>query len=425
MHRIGACFRQTVLMSLMAALLVPAAALAGAPIGGRFLIQNDTTPSEIQPAVAYNPVRQEYLVVWHIEYLASPIKEVWGRRVSRTGALLSPAFRISPENGGYNPDVAYNSAADQYLVVYETGSNIEGQRVLATGALVGSEIDIAVGYVHGSFHYTRPAVDYASTANRYLVALRYISDLDNSSSIQARAYTSNGLQEDYAFEVCPYVSAPDNKFPDRPDLAYNRSRNEFLVIWQQEYSSTDHDIYARRIAATGAVTPTGSIFAITTSANDDVTPAVAAIPTVPDAGQYLVVWEASQNIHYKTVTGTGTPGTLQSLASTAWGEHTPAAAGCESNQEFLAVWQWVPSPTPPGMMQLQGRAVALNGTLLGPGTVTMSGQQVYNPAVANGPAGDMLVAFDDTDWSGGTPLRGVYGQFWGNRAFLPLVLRNH
>jgi hypothetical protein len=38
-------------------------------------------------------------------------------------------------------------------------------------------------------------------------------------------------------------------------------------------------------------------------------------------------------------------------------------------------------------------------------------------AVTGGPLGDFLVAFDDVTGSG------VYGRLWGNRIYLPLVVR--
>ncbi len=392
--------------------------IAGGSIGNRFVIRNTTSMTEVNPAVAYNSQSQEYLVVWQAE-APDPIKEVWGQRVSRNGALLGSAFRISPANGGYSPDVTYNNTANEYLVVWETSTDIRGQRLSATGNLSGAEILIATGYVHGAFHYSQPSVGYASTADRYLVAFRYIWDLDNSSDIQARAYLSDGTPEDYAFEISPAITTT---FPEQPDLVYNRSRNEFLVVWQEIYATNNHDIYARRVKMTGGAGVQGSPFSIATSSNDDMTPAVAAVPTLPDQGQYLVAWESSGDIRYKTVTGSGVPGALKILANTAWGEYRPAVAGCESNQQFLAVWTWVPVSTPPAMMQVQGRALALDSTLLDK-TTTVGGGQVYNAAVAAGPDGDFLIAFDDNEVFS-ISNRGIYGWLWGNRAYVPLILRN-
>ena len=47
----------------------------------------------------------------------------------------------------------------------------------------------------------------------------------------------------------------------------------------------------------------------------------------------------------------------------------------------------------------------------------------YEAAIAAGPSGDFLIAFDDNEVFG-TSSRGIYGWLWGNRAYLPGVLRN-
>jgi hypothetical protein len=406
------------LLALLVSLGAAQLARAGSPFGPRFLIRNASSVVETESSIAYNSQDQEYLVVWQAES-AGPVKEVWGQRLSRDRALLGSAFRISPANGGYNPDVTYDSAANQYMVVYEVGGNICGQFVSNTGGLVGSEIKIAAAYVHGAYHYHSPAVAYASTSDRYLVVFQYVWDLDGSTAIDARAYLSDGTPEDYAFEVGPYSATT---FPDSPDVAYNQSRNEFLVAWHQTWTSTDHDIYARRVQMTGGAAVQGNAFYITASVNDDLYPAVAAISAGTDEGRYLVAWESSNDVRAMPVSGTGTLGTLRVVAGTAWSEYRAAVAGCESNQQFLVVWTWVPSPAPPAMMQVQGRMLALDGALLGAGTTDVGGGQVYESAVAAGPIGDFLITFDDNA-TFGTSNRGIYGWMWGDRVYLPLVMR--
>ena len=73
------------------------------------------------------------------------------------------------------------------------------------------------------------------------------------------------------------------------------------------------------------------------------------------------------------------------------------------------------------MMQVQARTLALDGMLLHD-TTLVGGGQVYDSAVAAGPTGDYLVTFDDNEVFG-TSSRGIYGRLWGNRVFLPLVVR--
>lgn len=408
------------LVAVAAFLVAPTPAIAGDPIGGRFVIRNDGGVPEVNPAVAYNGQRQEYLVVWQNEWAAN--KDVYGQRVTRDGQLVGPWFAISPAGGErYNPDVAYNSQDDEYLVVWEqwwgTQLVISGQRVSSTGQLLGNEFNIADTY---DYYYSEPQVGYASTSDRYLVVFGY--DWLGSRGVQARDYYWNGSNNvlGSTFDIVP-TTATDA--PEQQDLAYNRSRNEFLVVWQQMWAPDDHDIHGRRVKMTGGVGTQGAAFSIATSANDEVAPTVAAIPTVPGAGQYLVAWEGgsgtNRDIQARTVAGDGTLGAFRILADTAWSENSPAVAGCESDQQFIAVWVWIPVITPPAMMQVQGRTLALDGTPLD-GTRTVGGGQVFEVAVAAGPVGDFLMAFDDSEVIG-ISNRGIYGWLWGNRVYLPLV----
>jgi hypothetical protein len=78
-------------------------------------------------------------------------------------------------------------------------------------------------------------------------------------------------------------------------------------------------------------------------------------------------------------------------------------------------------PGPNAVMQVQARTLALDGAPLHD-TTLIGGGQVFDAAVAVGPACGYLVAFDDNA-TFGTWSRGIYGRLWGNRIYLPLVMR--
>ncbi len=403
-----------VVLSIML-VTIAGAVHAGAPLGGgRFLIQNLAGVPETEAAVAYNPLRQEYLVVWRAA-------EIWGRRVSRQGMLLGSAFRVSPEEEGITPDVAYNSATDEYLIVWHNLLGIRGQRISALGAHLGGVLNIVPGTP--SFHYyDQPAVAYASTSDRYRVVYRYPKASDSSSGIWSQGLTSSGALDGAAQQVSQQSST---LMPEQPDVAYNRSRNEFLIVWQETVLG-DIDVYARRFKLSGGAAPLGDEFFIANYIHvDEVAPAVAAIPTIPNEGQYLVAWEVDtgtdHNIRAMTVSWDGTLGALRTLADTPRGEYRPAVAGSESNHQFLVTWTWIPVVTPPAMMQVQSRTLALDGTLLHD-TILVGGGQVFDLAVAAGPTGDYLITFDDNEVFG-ISNRGIYGRLWGSRVYLPLVVR--
>ena len=230
-----ACGFAVTLTLLVSLVLISGDVRAGSPVGGKFLIYDNTGVSEALPSIAYNGQSQEYLVVWQAEY-SGPIYEIWGRRVSSSGAPLGAAFRISPVGQGSTPDVAYSSAANGYLVVWKHNVGIYGQRVSASGALQDSVLNIAIG-ITGSCD--QPVVAYGSVADRYLVTYRYSQDADGSTGIWANSMESDGGFDGAAFLVHGHSNT---LLPEQPDLAYNRSRNEFLVVWQQTFGPGDRDI---------------------------------------------------------------------------------------------------------------------------------------------------------------------------------------
>lgn len=410
--------------SMLLLILLPGAlnVSAGSPIGGRFLIYDDTLVTEALPALAYNSQRHEFLVVWEAETIATGAYEIWGRRVSAYGAPLGAAFRISAE--GRRPDVAYNSTSNEYLVVWEQDRAVMGQRVTALGALQGSAFTIATGIDFLLTSCNQPAVTYASTSNRYLVVYRFQNLLNGGSAIKARSYLADGNPEGASFDITAYNESTD---PEQPDVAYNRSRDEALVAWQETYPSTgDLDILARRVAFTGGAAPLDAPFYIISTTTDELLPAVAAIPTAPDQGQYLITYQVdpdtiNHDIAARAVSGTGAVGAQYTLANTGWSELRPSVAGCESNRQFFVTWVWIPVSTPPAMMQVQARNLALDGAPLLP-TSTVTGGQVFDAAVAAGAACNLLIAFDDNA-TFGSFTRGIYGQHWGERVYLPLVMR--
>jgi hypothetical protein len=99
----------------------------------------DATRDVESVAVAYNDIEEEYLVVWSADdnqtTLADGEFEIYGQRIdANTGAELGTNdFRISdmgPDNNAQfdavSPSVAFNSANNEYLVVWEGDDNQNG-----------------------------------------------------------------------------------------------------------------------------------------------------------------------------------------------------------------------------------------------------------------------------------------------------------
>jgi hypothetical protein len=115
------------------------------------------------------------------------------------------------------------------------------------------------------------------------------------------------------------------KDQNAPAVATNE-QDRYMVVWDHEYSSTDHDIYAREYWAYGS--PVGSIFAIAASTEDTTAPAITANGA---NNEWLAVWQqdlggagyAIKGVHWVS----GVSGYFFDIANYAfWENENPAVA---------------------------------------------------------------------------------------------------
>jgi hypothetical protein len=334
--------------------------------------------------------------------------------MNRDGKTNGIRFRISPEFGNNQyPAVAYNPALDQYLVVYEVpGAGIYGQIVNNTGSPVLPELDI-VGSTGGTPR--KPAVVYCSGSNQYLVIWQF--DTGTTKGIEARIINGNGTISDIPLAVTGQLTIVE---PGEPDVAYDSALDQALVVWQQWAGVSDisqRNIYGQIIALTGGARLEGPAIAIHESADDEMNPAVAGLPLSAGVGGYLVVCQrwygVSSMIDGRTVNSGG--GGLGSwVGISPFTGFVPAVAANENTREYLVAWA-------ADNQTLQARTVSADGLHLS-SYGQLSGLFLSHPAIAGGPLGDYLVTFDDLFTSGYT--YDIFGWLWGNRVFLPAVLKN-
>ena len=308
-------------------------AATGAELGADFRISamgpdGNANFGAFNPAVAYNPFDNNYLVVWFGDDNSSGLVdeelEVFGQRLNAvTGAELGADFRISdmgPDGdvnfGGGFPALAYNSTNNEYLVVWVGDDNsgalvndeleIFGQRLnAATGAEMDADFRISNMGSDGdaNFDAFNPTVAYNSINNEYLVA--WEGD-DNSSGLvndefeifaqRLNAATGAELGADSRLsDMGPDGNANFSAF--HPALAYNRLNNEYLVVWEGDDNSgaladQEFEVFGQRInAATGAEIDADIRLSDVGSDGDANLDAVfPAVAHNSDFDEYLVVW---------------------------------------------------------------------------------------------------------------------------------------
>jgi hypothetical protein len=230
--------------------------------------------------VAYNSQNNEYLVVYE-NWWAGGLRDIDARRVDRDGNALGGASGVNIATGAGQervfPDVAYNAARNEYLIVYTfgVGSNgdIYGKVASANLGTLSSEKTIC----GDSYDQDFPAV--AAGPNEYLVVWEDGTWGTNDYDIFARRVSGDGVPQGDSggFSI---ADATANLHVE-PDVAYGRGYG-YLVAWT--YDGGSYDVYARYVMP-GQNSASGAEFAIDTTAHDQEEPAVACEPS----GDCLVV----------------------------------------------------------------------------------------------------------------------------------------
>lgn len=411
-------FRRIILLGMLI-LLSPVLnkAKAGKPIDGRIVV-SEGAEQEVSPVIAYNSQRQEYLVVWYND--RPGCDDIRAQRISASGQLAGSPFYISYgcDLDRRYPDVTYNSVHDQYLVVWEqydpntTWYSIQGRRVDGSGALLDTS-DIAIRSASSLYTPKNPAVGYASFSDRYLVA--WIEESVTHRHVYGQVMTDFGAPDGSPFSI-----SSGSSYWEALDIAYNRHANRYLVVWLDASTISGYCIEGQQVHGGGGLYQNN--FHIACDGPPVYNPVVAAILTSPNDEKFMVAyqdWWDNNNINIRQLEEDGTLSPIFVLASSTDAEINPAIAASENSQQHLVVWRREFQAS--GDSSILGQALTYNGNLSG-NVCEYIGEDVNYPAVAAGPAGDFLVVWQDQPI--GSTNTNIYGQLWGMRIYLPIVIRN-
>jgi hypothetical protein len=385
---------------------------------------SDASEEEVYPAVAYNSERREYLVVWYND--RAGCHDIRAQQLSAQGALLGGPFYISAECPAERryPDVTYNRIHDQYLVVWEqydasSGYSIQARRISGTGSVLDNA-DIELRGASNLYTPVRPAVAYAYSADRYLVVWAETwHPIPITYDIYGQVVDATGNAD------APFSVSQGDEPRQAPDVAYNRHANRYLVVWQQQDDTTSiWDIHSQQVHGGGGMF--GSDVRLAYYTRSSTNPAVAAIPTTPSSYKFLVTWEldyasGDHDIYGILVQedGTPNPSDIKIALGNGVDETCPAIAATEDGLRYFVTWR-----SAQGVVDnpIKGRFFSYTGVPTSE-QAEFSGVAADHPAVAAGPVGDFLTVWQDQPIFATNSH--LYGQLWGNRVFLPLMLRNY
>ena len=281
-----------------------------------------------EAAIAHNPDADEYLVTWHADDpdfgLDNNENEVFARRLDSDGDPLGPAIRVSDAGGdgdadAEDPDVAYNPIVNEYLIVWHADDTdagllanefeILGQRLTSTGEEAGTN-DFLISDAGGTGVSIAARADSASVvhnpnANQYLVAWEADDTdaagiVDNEDEIFAQLLAADGTGlapndlrvSDAGGTGDPGIDAHS------ASAAFNPVANEYLVAWDADDAEAglvdgETEIFAQRLSP--ILANAANDFRISDAGGSGSPAAQAFNPSVAvnsTDNEYLIAWEA-------------------------------------------------------------------------------------------------------------------------------------
>ncbi|MEJ2258533.1 MAG: hypothetical protein P8X98_16380 [Woeseiaceae bacterium] len=271
-------------------------------LAGTNFVISSTDQDNLYPAVAYCSGSNQYLVVWDDRRNVGMTNDIYGQLVSHSGSLIGNAFPVSTDPGNEsNPSVAYNSAQDEFLVVWEslpqpapTSWDVYGQRVRCDGQLRGGQFPISRA---GNLQ-VRPAVAYSAASDKYLAAWadgrNQTAALDHDiygQLIRSRLSAAGGNLLGKNFPI----STAKKDQNGRVSVAVS-DENGFLVTFGDERTGNfTRDIYAQRVDTSGKLQ--GGNFPVSDATG---TQQWSASAYSSEDTSYLVVWSDSRT-HMKSL----------------------------------------------------------------------------------------------------------------------------
>jgi len=415
-----------VVVFLVSGLVAAAAPAVADTVGGEKRLAGGKS-HEVQPAMVWNQKAAEYFMVYATDRFKPgyAVNQIYGKRIGADGNQVGGG-RIGGVawKNSIHPAVAWNEIDNQYLVVWQDNRNWDTRRWDVYGRIMdaaGKPLtkQFRIGRAKGNADEINPAVAWSYTANQYLVVWE-----DSRNSLKGRGWdiygqyvAPNGDRIGTNFRISGKNAT---KHEQKPAVSWNPAATRHVVVWQDTrhaFYSGDATIYGRLV--TGMAGTVGGEFRIG-DARKEVNPDVACRPT---GGQCLVVWEDRRNfatrqidIYGRRVNGDGKAlGSATRLCGPGAVTHDvePAVAWSQASSRYLVVWQDYRESGAGGGVTIYGQKVTALGNRHGKDfrIPKMRDTVQSQPAVAWNPWADRyLVAWTDqrSYWSG--PLLDIWGR---------------
>jgi len=285
---------------------------------------NGATRKQWHPRIAYGGTQGEFMVTWWTEGSGGVHSFCSAQRIAPTGTLVGSditlPFSATEERVG--PDIAYNQARNEYLIVYQrmddAGGNIYGVRLTGAGSVIGGD---HFGIAAWPDPETVPRVAASRVADEWAIVWQS-ADGTGDTAIYARRMWVDGSGANL-FATPVLIS--DTTSPERsPDIAAFSESREYLISFEARYTNLYYGILARTLNTQNTM-GTEIDIRVPGTTSDRTSSAVAASPS-----GWLVAWEHDrdetptyQDIHARAVNGPLFSDGFETGTLGGWDSHSP------------------------------------------------------------------------------------------------------
>ncbi len=250
----------------------------------------DFSTHQGHPVTAFAYTQQEFLVAW-VNFPGGAVRSyISARRIFADGSGF-PAGPFVVSSGTEDrdfPDLTYNLARNEYLVVWDvvkasTGVDIYGIRLSGAGTVLTGGTPPVVGefpIAGWPAIEEKPAVAACAQADQYLVTWQ--SDKDTGGTDYA--IYARYLNGDAALAGV-YLIADTGAPQLNADVACNAGGGSYLIVWQDKYVGGEYGIWGRQAYPSESMDADFEVYGPRHNA-DRQYPAIAG-----GRVSYLVAWE--------------------------------------------------------------------------------------------------------------------------------------
>ncbi len=291
-------------------------------------------------------------------------------------------------------DVAVMDSLGQALVCYEYAFSAASHGVyvvrfsLVDGTVLGAPVQVATG----TDNWRLPKIAYNEAGNQFLVVAE--AGASGSRTIRGRTLDGTSSYPGAPFTISTGASGSEFIKPDVGGDPNPQGPTNFCVVFEAVYSSTDHDIWARLVTASGGLYGGAPIAVDYTSFNDR-NPCVAKSNGQPPAASqaWTVVWDRELSMFSSDVHGTqlGPTGALLhpnfAIENVAMDGSVPAVSTVTDEstggRRYLVVWMdyWTINDNDLWGVVMQGATALTPITNLSELQVPGDAEYQYHPAV--------------------------------------------